>query len=111
MDEDYKFVEGNNNAGKGRVWSIRELLSSRELVAEGRKQKHCVASYASSCSSGMRAIYTMDMSDCDGEHKVLTIEVHRKHRTVCQVRGKRNRLPTKAESLVLERWKQKNSLR
>ena len=111
MDEDYKFVEGNTNAGKGRVWSIRELLSSRELVAEGRKQKHCVASYASSCSSGMSAIYTMDMSDCDGEHKVLTIEVHRKHRTVCQVRGKRNRLPTKAESLVLERWKQKNSLR
>lgn len=112
MIDDFKFVEGNTTAaGNSRVWQIRELLSSKELVAEGRKQKHCVASYASSCSSGVSAIYTMDVCDYDGERKLLTIEVNRKHRLVCQVRGKRNRLPTKAESLVLGRWTQLNGLR
>ena len=43
---DYSFVEGNDANGTNRVWNIRELLSSKELVIEGRKQKHCVASYA-----------------------------------------------------------------
>jgi len=108
---DYSFAEGNRSAGTGRVWRIRELLSSAELVAEGRTQKHCVASYATSCTSGVSAIYTMDMRDSDGDHKLLTIEVSRRHRVVCQVRGKRNRLPTGAEELVLRRWALENGLK
>jgi len=57
------------------------------------------------------AIYTMDLRDSDGEHKLLTIEVSRRHRVVCQVRGKRNRLPTKAEESVISRWAQENGLK
>jgi len=87
------------------------LLSSKELAAEGRKQKHCVASYAASCVSGASSIFTMDVRDCDGERKLLTIEVGRKHRVLYQVRGKRNRLPTNAEALVLRRWTQEYGLK
>ncbi len=111
MIGDYKFVEGNSTSGNSRVWHIRELLSSKELVAEGRQQKHCVASYAASCVSGASSIFTMDMRDCEGERKLLTIEVGRKHRVLYQVRGKRNRLPTNAEALVLRRWTQENGLK
>ncbi len=108
--DDYRFVEGNQTTDNSRVWFIRELLSSKELVAEGRKQKHCVASYAASCASGASAIYTMDVRDKAGERKLLTIEVSRKHRVLYQVRGKRNRLPTNTEALALRRWTQENGL-
>lgn len=108
---DFRFVEGNRSSGTECIWQIRELLSSKELVAEGRKQKHCVASYVASCSTGVSAIYTMDFCDNDGERKLLTIEVHRKSRVVCQVRGKRNRLPTKTEASIVRRWAQVNNLK
>ena len=108
--KDYKFVEGNSSSESRREWSIRELLSSGELLAEGRKQKHCVASYASSCANGESSIYTMDIRDRNGERKLLTIEVSRRYRKVYQVRGKRNRLPTNAETQVVLRWSQANNL-
>lgn len=109
--DDYRFVEGGGSANNTRVWQIRELLSGKELVAEGRTQKHCVASYVNSCVRGVSAIYTMDQQDSSGERKLLTIEVSRKYRVVLQVRGKRNRFPTTAEELVLNRWTQDNGLR
>jgi len=108
--DDYTFVEGKSSGDTSRLWHIRELLSSKELVAEGRKQKHCVASYAASCLRGESAIFTMDMRDREGERKLLTIEVGRKHRVLYQVRGKRNRFPTKAEALVVRRWSQAHKL-
>jgi len=108
---DYQFIEGSSAAGTRRIWTIRELLSSKELVAEGRTLKHCVASYAVSCSSGTSAIYTMHVYDRDGDRKLLTIEVNRKHLELAQVRGKRNRLPTGAEASVLQRWTQKHGLK
>jgi len=107
--DDYRLSEGGD--GGKRIWHIRELLSSNELFAEGRTLKHCVASYAAVCSSGISAIYTMDVCDVEGVRKLLTIEVHRRDRVLTQVRGKRNRLPTKAEALVVQRWAQENGLR
>ena len=71
----------------------------------------CAASFAASCLRRQSAIYTMDVRDCDGERKLLTIEVDRKRRVVCQVRGKRNRLPTNAKALVVRRWAQANKLK
>jgi len=109
--DNFRLVEGTESADTYRVWSIRELLTSHELIAEGRKQKHCVASYASSCVNGHTSIFTMDMCDYEGERKLLTIEVGRRMRTVYQVRGRRNRLPTKTEALVVRRWVEHNDLK
>jgi len=111
MTEDYKFIEGCESSGNRRIWFIRELLSSGELYAEGRSLKHCVGTYASACASGQSAIYSLDLQDQTGLRKLLTIEVHRKHRVVAQVRGKRNRSPTPVESQVVQRWALKNNLR
>jgi len=107
---DYKFVEGNAKRTNMRVWTIRELLSSKELIAEGRVQGHCVASYARSCFTGRSAIWAMDMKDSTGVSKMVTIEVNLQSKQVCQVRGKRNRLPRDREKDIIFRWAQKEGL-
>ncbi len=39
-----------------------------------------------------------------GEYRVLTIEVDLPKRTICQVRGKCNRMPHANERAIVERW-------
>ena len=107
---DFNFAEGNAKRSNMKVWTIRELLSSKELIAEGRAQNHCVASYAYSCYRGRTAIFTMNMRDHDAITKMITIEINLQTRQICQVRGKRNRLPTNKEMDVLKRWTEKESL-
>ena len=96
---------------KFKQWTIRELLSSTALVAEGRKLGHCVASYAHSCASGHSSIWTMEMQNHAGLSKLLTIEVHLKSRTIVQVRGKGNRLPVRQEIEIIQRWASVASLK
>jgi len=109
--EDFNFIEGSESDENSRVWCVRELLSSGELYAEGRNLKHCVGTYASACAKGESAIYAMGLREQTGLRKLLTIEVHRKHRAIAQVRGKRNRKPTIAEWQVVQRWAQLNNLK
>ncbi len=107
---DFRYVEGNSKNRNMKVWTIRELLSSKELVAEGRKQGHCVASYANSCHKGKSAIYTMDLQNKIGITKMLTIEVNMYNKQICQARGKYNRLPTDSEKDIFQRWALKENL-
>jgi len=98
------YLEGAKKDRDMRVWNIRELLSSNELIAEGRGMKHCVASYANSCNSGTCSIWTMDLENEDGLNKLVTIEVTNGIRQIRQVRGKCNRLPTEKEKEIIRRW-------
>ncbi len=107
---DFRFVEGRANTHNMKIWSIRELLNSKELIAEGRKMNHCVASYARSCMSGGTSIWTMGMQDSQEMFKILTIEVHNPSRTIRQIRGLRNRLATKYETSIIKRWSQQEDL-
>ncbi len=107
---DYRFVEGNTRRSNMKSWSIRELLSSKELIAEGRAQNHCVASYARSCFVGNNSIWTLDRTDSGGTTKMVTIELALPTQKISQIRGKRNRLPTAAEMDVIRRWANKENL-
>lgn len=107
---DYESVEGNARNSNMKIWTIRELLNSKELIAEGRTQHHCVATYARSGFDGKSSIWTMDVKDINGGRKMVTIEVNSKSRTICQIRGKRNRLPTPMEMNIVRRWAQKEAL-
>lgn len=98
------YIEGAKKDRDMRVWNIRELLSSNELIAEGRGMKHCVASYANSCNSGTCSIWTMDLENEDGLNKLVTIEITNGIRQIRQVRGKCNRLPTDKEKEIIRRW-------
>lgn len=97
--------------GRRAVWRIRELLSAAELVDEGRRMRHCVASYAGSCAAGHCSIWTMDRLHPDGRvEKHLTLEVL-KTGALVQARGLANRLPTEQERHVLGAWVRSAGLR
>jgi hypothetical protein len=108
--ETFSFVEGTRQNKNMTVWRIHELLSSSELIAEGRAMKHCVATYARSCHSGSCSIWTMDAETDEGMEKLLTIEVSTAGNQIRQVRGKRNRRPTEKEKEIIQRWATREGL-
>jgi hypothetical protein len=99
-------LELDEGAGEDRrVYRIVELLGSEDLFEEGRAMRHCVASYAGSCASGRTSIWSLRKSIESGRVvRQVTIEVSNKPRTIVQVRGRSNRLPTAGELAVLESW-------
>lgn len=99
----FEFLEGSEARGTLKCWTIRELLSSKALFVEGRRMRHCVATYASSCAGGNCSIWTMEVESLEGRRKAVTIEVS-SGRMICQVRGRSNRRPTEKERDILRRW-------
>lgn len=103
---------------KAEVWDVLELKDNKELVNEGRKQKHCVYSYVPRCVEGRSFIFSLRAcrklaADYTEEGKPIwsrefetrrvTIEVNAS-RCIVQVRGPLNRPPSPEEQQVLRRW-------
>ena len=107
---EFHFLEGSEQLHNMRFWSIRELLSSDELIDEGRALQHCVQTYARSCHTGRSSIWSMEIEDENGRRKILTIEVAPRERVIRQVRGRRNRLPTPREKELLRKWADQEGL-
>jgi hypothetical protein len=106
----FEFIEGAERGGNLKIWSVTELLSTKALVAEGRKMKHCVATYAHSCGSGACSIWTLEVETSDGRAKILTVEVRNAARLICQARGKCNMLPGEKHRGILRRWAEQAGL-
>ncbi len=87
-----------------RIWRIVELLSTQELVEEGRALHHCVASYEWSCLKQQCAIFSLRLHDRNGNQPLVTLEVIPKSRMVVQARGKYNRKITALETRVIRGW-------
>ncbi|WP_197439797.1 PcfJ domain-containing protein [Calycomorphotria hydatis] len=96
---------------KPRYWTIHELLTTRDLVREGQKMHHCVASYDDECFTGDSAIFTMEIDSFAGLEKAVTIEVSLDDREIIQVRGKCNRVMTDEEHVVLTHWAKRTGLK
>ena len=65
-----------DEGGRGQqlTWSIREILTTKELNAEGRAMHHCVRSYANSCRKGKTAIFSLQLTDSEGAStRLMTI--------------------------------------
>ncbi|MXZ01779.1 hypothetical protein F4Y93_14475 [Candidatus Poribacteria bacterium] len=107
---EFHSLEGNKQGRNMKFWSIRELLSSDELIDEGRALQHCVQTYARSCHTGRSSIWSMEIEDENGRRKILTIEVAPRERVIRQVRGRRNRLPTPREKELLKKWADQEGL-
>ncbi len=86
--------------GETITWMVQELVSSRELICEGRAMKHCVSTYAKNCRKGRSSIWSLQAVDGNRErHPVMTIAVDVKGKAVTQVRGRYNIAPVgKAKS-------------
>jgi hypothetical protein len=106
----FRFTEGKPGESGFRIWTIRELTTQEALVSEGKKLKHCVASYANSCAKGQSSIWTLELEQESTVEKRVTIEVHPPTRTIVQARGKLNRLPNDQESSIIRRWSTAASL-
>ena len=91
------------------TFRIKQLLSGRALIEEGKAMSHCVATYATSCFKGYCSIWSL-MKEYQGKlERCLTIEVDNKN-VIIQARGKRNRLPNSGEMNLLNRWASQNDL-
>jgi hypothetical protein len=88
------------------VWTMTEILASKELATEGRAMKHCVYSYGRSIESGNTSIWSLQK---DGE-RVLTVEVQNRQFAVVQARGKLNRSANPAQRRHLQHWADDNGL-
>jgi hypothetical protein len=101
-------------------WLVRELLSSQELMEEGREQKHCVFGYGANCVNGSCSIWSLRVRAGNDVRfrRLLTIEVNNGRRAVVQVRGRCNktlgasrrseRMRTAGE--ILRRWARESRL-
>ena len=84
------------------IYDIIEILSSKELHAEGKTQRHCVLSYSNSIEQGYCSIWSMRFN---GE-RAITIEV--RSRSIVQARGHCNRKTTSEEFKIMQRWATEN---
>jgi len=86
--------------------TIQELLTYKGLHEEGRELRHCVTSYAWNIGRGATSIWSYSMNG----DKILTIELANSTKTIRQVRGYRNRMPTSGEMNYVQRWASENAL-
>jgi hypothetical protein len=101
---DLRLVQDGEVAANLRIWTITELLDSRALFLEGHAMRHCVATYTERCVSRRTSIWSMQMENQKGRHRVLTIEVNLMTKTICQARQKGNRRPQALGRETMERW-------
>ena len=92
-----------------RVWSIKQLLSESELIAEGDRQNHCVGSYAYKCENGDSTIWSMECRGTMTCHAAVTIEVNSDGRIVTAL-GKNNRSTKFVELEVIANWAKQEGL-
>jgi hypothetical protein len=103
------WTEGSEE--KKSLWMITEILSSKELAAEGKKMKHCVYSYARRIEHGDTSIWSLQRTRAvEGTEKYLTIEVQNGSRSIVQARGICNRMPSEVERRFMRQWALENSL-
>jgi hypothetical protein len=108
---EFRLVDGSEDQGNMRAWTITELHTSRALFLDGRAMRHCVATYADRCARRQTSIWSMQVETQRGRHRVLTIEVDMATRTIRQARRKCNRLPHEMEREILEKWAAQEGLR
>jgi hypothetical protein len=88
-----------------KVSAITELISSEELVEEGKAMEHCVASYWMMCALGQSSIWSLTFEDASGQvTRLLTLQVRNDQREIVQARGRANRPATQGERFILGCW-------
>ena len=87
-----------------RAWTIRELLDSNELTAEGKVMRQCVGTYANRCSKRISSIWSMMCHSRLGQEHVLTIETDPSTRTIVQAKGKGNTPPSPDARKIMQKW-------
>lgn len=93
-----------------QVWTVEEVLDSATLQEEGRKMRHCVASYLEAIERGKCSIFSMKTARGHMVKRAVTIQLNHASRRIVQCRGHCNRAPKKEEKRVLKLWAAENGL-
>ena len=97
------YTKGKAPDGTPIQYKIIQLLSSHDLRDEGNYMHHCVGSYASICSAGKCAIFSVRYYEHNKE-KDTTATVEVRDERIVQVRGKYNRRPDEKTLLAIRNW-------
>lgn len=96
----------------GVRWTIRELLDSDAMAAEGKAMEHCVASYTKNCAQRSTSIWSLGL-EVDGaacRERAVTIEVDPSDRVIRQARMHGNDAPNDLCMALIHRWARGQSL-
>lgn len=91
-------------------WAVQEILSSKELMAEGRALRHCVYSYRWQVEAKRTSIWSLSGGLEGAMEKLITLEVSNATRAIVQARGAHNRLTNTREDRVILEWASMNGL-
>ncbi len=90
---------------------VEELISTKELIKEGKTMKHCVGSYAHMCAKGRTAIYSFRKYSSGLMQEVLaTIEVNISLKRIVQAKGKLNKPVSNEVRKCMDMWAKKREL-
>lgn len=93
------------------VWTVKQLLTSKELYNDGKRMRHCVASYGHRCLQGNSAIFSvMEDDGVNQPQKFITVEIN-SGRELIHASARMNRLPTGRSKLVMNKWLTHNNIR
>ena len=102
---EFEWEEEDAFSGERVRWSIRELYTALDLLAEGRVMHHCAASYARRCSEGERSVWSMQMTyPAKLPQRILTIALDNHKKTVVDYRGKYNMHPHDNKRTAKKHW-------
>ncbi len=94
----------------GTTWTIRELIDSDALVAEGQSMKHCVAGYAGLCHKRSITIWSLGIESPEGRQRVLTIDLNPTTREIREAKMACNADPDEPSRNQLQRWAEQEGL-
>jgi hypothetical protein len=103
LDSSYIYEKGEGNELK--KYRLFELCSSQELIVEGRKMNHCVASYARSCCVKVTSIFTLRcISFAKGLEFLATIELDIRSKTIVQAKARFNKPISPIAKKIMNEW-------
>lgn len=71
-------------------WSVRPLTTAGELVAEGQRMRHCVASYLDACLAGRYRLFTVEHPETGAPAATIGLRQQGGEWQLGQVRGPHN---------------------
>jgi hypothetical protein len=106
------YIVQKKEAKELKSYRLLELCSSKELIVEGRKMNHCVASYARSCCVRVTSIFSLRcISFSKGQEILATIELDIKSQTIVQAKARFNKPVIAIAKKIMNDWAVQHDLK
>ena len=94
--KDYKYQHG------GKEYLVSEIRSTKELLKESRKLRHCAFTYLENCVQGNLSLWSVKVKKGKNYNHLLSLEVH--YGRITQAAGLLNRSLTAEEKVLVKKW-------